>query len=339
MSVNTIASTSAAVTGLSTSTTSTSDRNDLDFMTLLIAQLTNQDPLSPMEDTDFTSQLAQLEALELQMSMNETLTLMRTDSQLQAATAMIGKDVVGTDDTGELITGTVAAVLQTGDGIQLQLPDGTLIDADSVTAVTSAESSVAAELAASTNAVGMWIEAGYDSAYQPIRGIVEKVGVVDGKVTLQLYGGESVTWDQVTSMRAPTSDESWYTFPDDVREKVEAAQGMLGQTVSGLSTEGDHVTGIVANAELSGTDVYLILFDGTYVNVESLSGEPKTPDAEDALRDLVGLTAAGLDEKGNEIAGVIVGAEDREDGMALILEDGSSLYYDAVLELTLPEEA
>ncbi len=336
MSVNSIGSTAAVAS--QSSTTTTSDRNELDFMTLLIAQLTNQDPLSPMEDTDFTSQLAQLEALELQMSMNDTLTLMRTDSQLQSATAMIGKGVVGADANGEMITGTVAAVLQTGNGIQLQLVDGTLIDADSVTAVTSAESSVASELAASTNAVGMWVEAGYDSAYQPIQGIVEKVGVVDGKVTLQLYGGKSVTWDQVTAMRAPTSDESWYTLPDDVREKVESAQGMLGLTVSGLSTEGDHVTGIVANAELNGTDVYLILFDGTYINIDSLSGEPETPDAEDAMRDLVGLTATGLDEKGNEIGGVIVGAEDREDGMALLLEDGSHLYYDSVLELTLPKE-
>jgi len=40
------------------------------FLTMLVAQLKHQDPLNPMEGTDFTAQLAQFSALEQQFAMN-----------------------------------------------------------------------------------------------------------------------------------------------------------------------------------------------------------------------------------------------------------------------------
>jgi flagellar basal-body rod modification protein FlgD len=43
------------------------------FLTLLIAQLKNQDPLSPLESADFTAQLAQFSSLEQLFGMNESL--------------------------------------------------------------------------------------------------------------------------------------------------------------------------------------------------------------------------------------------------------------------------
>ena len=43
------------------------------FLTMLVAQLKHQDPLNPMEGTDFTSQLAQFSSLEQMFNMNESL--------------------------------------------------------------------------------------------------------------------------------------------------------------------------------------------------------------------------------------------------------------------------
>jgi len=43
------------------------------FLTLLVAQIKNQDPLKPMETTEFTSQLAQFSSLEQQFDMNKSL--------------------------------------------------------------------------------------------------------------------------------------------------------------------------------------------------------------------------------------------------------------------------
>lgn len=43
------------------------------FLTMLVAQLKHQDPLNPMEGTDFTAQLAQFSGLEQQFAMNDHL--------------------------------------------------------------------------------------------------------------------------------------------------------------------------------------------------------------------------------------------------------------------------
>ena len=49
------------------------------FLTMLVAQLKNQDPLNPLDGTDFTAQLAQFSSLEQQFNMNDNL------SEIQAA--------------------------------------------------------------------------------------------------------------------------------------------------------------------------------------------------------------------------------------------------------------
>ena len=66
------------------------------FMKLLVAQLEHQNPLSPMDNTQFTQQLAQFTSLEQLQSMNTNLSALMqaqtTMNGLQAAT-LIGKQV------------------------------------------------------------------------------------------------------------------------------------------------------------------------------------------------------------------------------------------------------
>jgi flagellar basal-body rod modification protein FlgD len=70
---------------------------DMDtFLTLLTSQLKNQDPLSPMDSTEFTNQLVQFAQVEQQISYNEKLdSLIGLTVGSQAATAVqyIGLDV------------------------------------------------------------------------------------------------------------------------------------------------------------------------------------------------------------------------------------------------------
>jgi flagellar basal-body rod modification protein FlgD len=73
-----VASTTAASTTKG-STGTVTDRQMLaqnfdQFLTLLTAQLKNQDPTSPMDTNQFTSQLVQFASVEQQMKQNATLT-------------------------------------------------------------------------------------------------------------------------------------------------------------------------------------------------------------------------------------------------------------------------
>ena len=64
-----------------------------DFLKLLITQLSNQDPTSPMEDTQFISQMAQFSSLEQMTNMNESFNKMAAMINSSQATSTLGKTV------------------------------------------------------------------------------------------------------------------------------------------------------------------------------------------------------------------------------------------------------
>ena len=75
------------------------------FLTLLTAQLKNQDPLSPMDSTEFTNQLVQYSAVEQQINMNANLATLITLAQqnvLAAASSYVGKAIQATSDKAPL---------------------------------------------------------------------------------------------------------------------------------------------------------------------------------------------------------------------------------------------
>ncbi|MDD4779325.1 MAG: flagellar hook capping FlgD N-terminal domain-containing protein [Tissierellia bacterium] len=64
--------------------------NMQDFLNLLVAQITNQDAMNPMENTEFISQMAQFSSLQAMSDLSEIA------AQGQA-TSLIGKNVVVAD--------------------------------------------------------------------------------------------------------------------------------------------------------------------------------------------------------------------------------------------------
>lgn len=79
------------------------------FLKLLTAQISNQDPLSPMESTDFIAQLAQLSTVEQSVKTNESLS--EISRQMSTMTSMadiglLGKKVSMATDRIELDRGS-----------------------------------------------------------------------------------------------------------------------------------------------------------------------------------------------------------------------------------------
>jgi flagellar basal-body rod modification protein FlgD len=64
-----------------------------DFLTLLVAQLQNQDPLNPTDPTEFTAQLAQFSSLEQLIDINSNLDGMSGGAGLMSSVGALGREV------------------------------------------------------------------------------------------------------------------------------------------------------------------------------------------------------------------------------------------------------
>ena len=103
-------STTTSSSSSSAVTTATNDTLGKDaFLKLLIAELSNQDPLNPMEDREFISQMATFSSLEQMQNMNKTLETMAEANKFSAV-SYVGKAVAFTKGEGEDATQTVAVV-------------------------------------------------------------------------------------------------------------------------------------------------------------------------------------------------------------------------------------
>jgi len=99
--MNTAATTGTQTAGASATAAASKARKDAmmgkdQFLTLLLAQLKNQDPLSPMDNTEFTAQMAQFSSLEQLFSVNDNLVGLQTlSSSLNNTQALniIGKEI------------------------------------------------------------------------------------------------------------------------------------------------------------------------------------------------------------------------------------------------------
>lgn len=80
------------------------------FLTLLVTQLQNQDPLKPMEDKEFTAQLAQFSSLEEMKNISksvDSLVASQTSSSKTTAVGFIGKEVTVFGGHARVVEGAV----------------------------------------------------------------------------------------------------------------------------------------------------------------------------------------------------------------------------------------
>ena len=70
----------------SSSATSSQDMGESAFLTLLVTQLQNQDPLNPVSNQDFIAQLATFNSLEQLISINQAVTKLAGTSPITGST-------------------------------------------------------------------------------------------------------------------------------------------------------------------------------------------------------------------------------------------------------------
>jgi flagellar basal-body rod modification protein FlgD len=117
-------------TGQAGTTPHSSNLGGDEFMTLLLAQLRNQNPLEPLGEKDMIGQMTQLNSLQELQKMNANLTANNRSNRLTEAAGLIGKRVEYMGGKEGLVTG----VSYVQDEIMLWIGDQTA-PLSSVTAI------------------------------------------------------------------------------------------------------------------------------------------------------------------------------------------------------------
>jgi len=87
-----------------------------DFLELLVTQLKYQNPLDPMDSTEYVAQLAQFSSLEQMQNLN-------TQMASLSAVNVIGKTATALDDDGNEISGEIKGVTFSSSKISLIIGD------------------------------------------------------------------------------------------------------------------------------------------------------------------------------------------------------------------------
>jgi len=72
-----------------------------DFMKILMTQLTAQDPMNPMKDTEFIAQMANFSSLEQMRTLSQSFTAYSSSQQMATAPLYLGCEVTVKDASAE----------------------------------------------------------------------------------------------------------------------------------------------------------------------------------------------------------------------------------------------
>ncbi len=114
-----ISGTNNATAASATPTNNTIGELDLDvFLDLMLAELQNQDPLDPVDNDKLLAQISQIREIGASDKLTETLDAVLLGQNVTTATGLIGTEIKGVSEEGNLVTGAVQQVtINDGDPI------------------------------------------------------------------------------------------------------------------------------------------------------------------------------------------------------------------------------
>ena len=81
-----------------------------DLLKLLTTELSYQDPLKPVDNKDFLTQLAQFTSLDTTRQLNDKITALLSSQSLNQTVGLLGKTVDAQTDAGSVVSGQVTAL-------------------------------------------------------------------------------------------------------------------------------------------------------------------------------------------------------------------------------------
>ncbi len=224
--------------------------NSQTFLNLMIAEMTNQDPLEPTSNTEFVSQLAQFTQLTYAQDSSKF-------AMANYAATLVGKIATGSKMDGpDLVTktGVVQSVTQSGSTYMVRI-DGVEFDISKITAVRdkaeetedTVANALADRIASASQMVGAYVtvNVGKDEetgVTATKTGFVDSIKVKDGKITAVVAdaNGEwtiETPLDKITEVTVAT----WVEVPDG-ENKTDAADKEGEDADETGSTEGTEET-------------------------------------------------------------------------------------------------
>lgn len=91
-----------------------------DLMKVMLTELTQQDPMKPVENKDFMAQIAQFSSLDASRQLNSSIEQLLKLQSLSQSVGLLGRTVDAQTATG-VVTGQVSALTTSGTEPQLTL--------------------------------------------------------------------------------------------------------------------------------------------------------------------------------------------------------------------------
>lgn len=190
--------------------------NSETFLSLLVAEMTNQDPLEPTSNTEFITQMAQFTSLQYAQDSSKY-------SIANYASSLVGKTATGTKmEGGTLVTktGLVESVTKNGDNYTVTI-EGTAFELSAISAISAGTSDATGTITGSalgdrisraSMMVGMLATVSLDKDGTPYidTGIIEAIQVKNGEISAVINGISYKLSDivEVTYATAPDNGDS-----------------------------------------------------------------------------------------------------------------------------------
>lgn len=180
------------------------------FLSLLVAEMTNQDPMEPTSNTEFVTQMAQFTSLQYSKDS-------ATYSQSNYASSLVGKTVTASKMDGSkqvTKTGVVQSVMKNGDSYTLKI-DGVSFELKNITSIsetTSADSntttgntSLGELIARASMMIGMsaTVNPKVEGGSLLDSGIITSIQVKDGQVRV-IINDKGYALDDIVEVAYPT---------------------------------------------------------------------------------------------------------------------------------------